>query len=394
MSVAIEGWVEPGCERIADAFRNNFAKRDEVGASVAVWCGDRQIADLWAGIADPDTGRAWERDTLAVTFSVTKGLVAVIVRQLVEEGLLDDDAPVARYWPGFAQNGKQDITVRQLLQHRAGLPALDTPLDVLDFGDPESVRPALEAQAPHWPPGSRQAYHATTWGMYVGELVRQITGETVGTRVRRYAASVGADVHLGNLDEAEQARVAHMLAVKPAQIVRQVFPQMVRGKTTESWFFRRLLLDTGSLPRRALSNPELGPERTGRVNDPAVRDVELPWMGAVASANGLMNYYRPLATGDGPFSAATIQACMARGSWSQRDPVLGKPIGFTLGFVKERPGVFGPNRQAFGHPGAGGCVGWADPKAQVAIGYTMNRMSHRIRSPRSKDLAKAVYEVL
>jgi CubicO group peptidase (beta-lactamase class C family) len=181
----IHGTVAPGFERVAQTFEENFAKRGEVGAAAFAYLRGEPVVDLWAGYADRTTQRPWERDTLCVTFSSTKGIVASSMLVLADRGVLDVDARVAEYWPAFAQAGKTKITVRQLLNHRSGLAAIEQPLTLDDFHDPERVSAALEAQEPLWEPGSQQGYCAVSWGPYAGELFRRAAGERLGGFIRR-----------------------------------------------------------------------------------------------------------------------------------------------------------------------------------------------------------------
>jgi CubicO group peptidase (beta-lactamase class C family) len=185
----IDGSFEHGFGAIAGAFERNFAERGEVGAAVCVYLGGRPVVDLWAGLADREAGRAWQRDTMVVTNSATKGITATVAHVLVERGLLDLDAPVAAYWPEFAANGKQDVSVRWVLSHRAGIPTLDEAPSVADMVAWAPVVAAVARQKPLWEPGTAHGYHAQTFGWLVGEIARRITGKTVG---RLYADEIAA----------------------------------------------------------------------------------------------------------------------------------------------------------------------------------------------------------
>lgn len=393
----IAGEVAPGFEPVAQAFRDNFARRGEVGASVCVFHDGRKVVDLWGGWADAEARRPWERDTVALLFSATKGLAAMTVLALAEAGLVDYDAPVARYWPELAAAGKGGITVRTLMNHRAGLHAIERPLTLADLASPERVAPALEAQRPLWEPGGDQGYHAVSYGLYVGELVRRLTGQRLGlTFADRIARPLGLadDLWIGTPESAEP-RVARLYPVDTTTRVTQIAPRLVTGLTHEGRVYRafaRRASDTA----RAFANPaELGPRHIARYGTRAVRALDLPWCNGVGNARGLATAYAGLIGAGGPglprlASDAALAPLFARQSWTAMDRVLLKPLGFSQGFLKEEPHLFSSRLDSFGHAGAGGILGWAVPSARLAIGYVMNRMDFHIRSPRALALAHAV----
>src|SRR5262245_36740727 len=204
----INGSIESRFGAVADAFERNFTERGEVGAAVCVYQGGRPVVDLWAGLADREAGRAWRHDTMVVTNSTTKGFTATVAHLLVERGLLDLDAPVASYWPEFAANGKQDIPVRWVLSHKAGVPALDRPPQITEVVAWTPVVTAVAHQRPAWEPGTAHGYHSHTFGWIIGELVRRITGKTIGRfYADEIAARFGIDFWIG-LPPAQQDRVA------------------------------------------------------------------------------------------------------------------------------------------------------------------------------------------
>jgi CubicO group peptidase (beta-lactamase class C family) len=395
----VQGHVAPGFEPVRAAFEANFRTGGELGASLCVYRRGEVIVDLWGGAADAG-GRPFEPDTLSLVFSSTKGLVAAAVLMLADRGLLDYDAPVTRYWPEFGQSGKSDITVRTLLNHRAGLCAVDPPLELLDFAmDPDKVAQVCAAQAPRWAPGTDQGYHATTYGMYVGELFRRVAGETVGTFIRReIARPLSADVHLG-LPAHLEHRVATTFRARNRDVVLGMLPALAFSGGLEGRVYRQVVrgnTDTAA----AFANPgDLGPKGVANLNRRLTRATELPWMGAHCSARGLARVYSALA-GDGSLDGArlvrpeTLTPLHRRQSWVEMDRVLRKPIGWAQGFVKEETRLFSPNEASFGHPGAGGPLGWADPVEGLGIGYVMNRMSHYVRSPRAVALCHALYRCL
>lgn len=393
----VRGWVNERFDAVRRAFLENFRERGEVGAALVVRHHGKVVADLHGGLADPLTGRHWEPDTPVIVFSATKGLVAIVCLVLADRGELVLDAPVADYWPGFGVHGKSYVTVRQLLNHRAGLPVIDAPLHVEDFAEPDRVVPALEAQVPRWAPGSRQAYGATAWGAFVGELVRRVTGKTVGTWFREHLAEpLGLDAWIGAPREVSE-RAARLVPLSRLERIRYRLPALFTLGTAEGRVFRRFLLGKRTLVGQALLNPTLGPDRFEAVNAPDFAALELPWMGALATADALSRAYAAvLGEVDGArlVSPGAVSRLEVRQSWSERDGVLHKAVGFSQGFVKESPGLFSPHGGAFGHPGAGGALGWADPASGLAIGYVMNRMDWRIRSPRAIALTQAAHASL
>ncbi|MCO4745857.1 MAG: beta-lactamase family protein [Proteobacteria bacterium] len=391
---AIHGTVAPGFEPVKRAFRTNFDKHDEIGASFAVYRHGELVVDLWAGVADPDTGRAWERDTPMLMFSATKGLVAMRFLQLFDQGLFDPDAPVAEVWPEFARKGKSGITGRMLLNHRAGLSALDMPLKLEDFADPSGrVHEALIEQEPMWEPDTHQGYCAISYGPYAGEFLYRLTGERFGASFdSQIAKPLGIDVWSGAPDDVI-ARAGTLLPIGGRDLMRNHIPTALTRRTPEGRLFRRLARKS-SYSRRAFGNPSID---FRDLNKPEILRLDLPWMGAVGSSVGLAKAYAALlgeVDGVRLVSDKSLRPIKLRQSWSTRDRVLHKPLGWSQGFLKDRRGVFSPNVASFGHAGAGGSVGWADPETGLAIGYVMNRMDWRIRSPRTVMLCKAVYDSL
>ncbi len=395
----IFGEVAPRFTKVLDAFTENFEARGEVGASVCVWHEGRKVVDLWGGVADPVTQRPWTEDTIGLMFSATKGLAATALLMLADRGVLDLDATVATYWPAFAQAGKASMTVRTLLNHRGGLCALDRPLSLDDLEDPVNrVAPVLEAQAPMWAPGSAQGYHAISFGPYVAELFRRVAGRTVGDFLRtEITGPLGADLFLGLPPEATP-RVARLLPTTGRDKLTRLLPAVALGYGVEGRLFRSFL-DPRSATRAAFSvTPELGARSIETFNAPRVHRMEMPWANGIGNARGLARVYAALAHGgsiDGVrlVSREILREVEARQSWGF-DRVLCKPMGFSLGFVKEEPHLFSPTLESFGHPGLGGSLGWADGKRNLSIGYVMNQMTWKLRSPKALALCHAVYASL
>jgi CubicO group peptidase (beta-lactamase class C family) len=398
--VAVEGTVAAGFEEVRRVFEENFARRGECGASLCVWHEGAVVVDLWGGLRARKRKLAWERDTLATVFSTTKGLVALCFLMLADRGKFDYDAPVAEYWPEFGHGDKQDITVRTLLNHRSGLVGIDEPitLDMIE-NEPDEVARILAEQTTHWEPDTDQGYHGVTYGLYAAELFRRLTGETIGSFLaREVAGPLGADVYIGLPPELED-RVATNYSAGPREVAFGVIPKLLFDyKGTEGKVFRQVV--AGKDTAKAFANPkELGPQGVRNFNSPRVHQMELPWGNGIGNARGLCRVYTALANGgsiDGVklVERGSLEPVYERQSWTERDRVLRKPIGWSQGFVKEESDMFGPNRTSFGHPGAGGALGWCDPTARLAIGYALNKMDYRIRSLRTLALSKAIYRCL
>jgi len=376
----IHGTCDARFARVRDALARNFRDHDEIGAAVAVTIDGAPVVDIWAGWADAARTRTWERDTLVNVFSVGKAMAALCLLRLVERGRIDLDAPVARYWPEFAAGGKAGVTVRMVLAHRAGLAAIRRVLPARAMYDWDSMASALAAEEPWWTPGTRHGYHVVTFGFLVGEIVRRVSGASLGTMLRREVTEpLGADFHFG-LGAEHDARVADYLFgdEKPAP--------------AEGDEEARLLV------RHAYANPP-GMSGLGTVNTRDWRAAEMPSVNGHANARAVARIYTPLACGgtiDGVrlLDAATIAAASAEASCGF-DLVLHRPSRFGLGFQltqPERP--LGTNPRSFGHFGAGGSLGFADPDARLAFGYTMNRAGPRWQNPRNRALVDAVYAAL
>ena len=396
MSPAVQGQVAPGFEPLAQQFAQAFARGEEIGASLCVYHRGERVVDLWGGLADTATRTPWTADSLVVVFSVTKGLAAMALNLAAERGAFDWDAPVARYWPAFGQAGKAHITVRQLFNHRAGLAGIGTPLTLAQLCDPAqaaTVRTALETQPPAWHADTQQGYHGLSYGMYASAFFEQACGEPLHTFLHReYLDPLEADVFLGTPPEQDH-RIATLYPGSTAGRVGRMLWSALRGGSTEARVARSFL--RGSHAKQAFMNPPT-PGGMGIYNQPPVRRHNLAWASATATARGLARAYVPWSLGgvwQGRRYVAeqTIAPLLQRQGWSAQDLVLGKPLGWAQGFLKEDDGVFSPNRASFGHPGMGGALGWCDPSAQLAFAYTLNRCDWRIRSPRALALCQALY---
>ncbi|HZV96139.1 MAG TPA: serine hydrolase domain-containing protein [Candidatus Nitrosocosmicus sp.] len=378
---AVHGRCEPRFEGLRSALGEVLASGTEVGAALAV-CVDKQpVVDLWGGHADAARTRPWTRDTIVNLFSVGKAITAICAHRLVEAGLLDLDAPVARYWPEFAQAGKDHLLVRHLLTHQAGLPAIAQPLPPGAWAEWDAMTAALAAQAPWWEPGRGHGYHVNTQGFLIGEVVRRVAGQSIGTYLREsLAGPAGIDFHIG-LGPEHDERCADFLPPAPP-------PSPGREE------LGRLAL----MRLHAYRNPA-NLSGMGIVNTRAWRAAEVPSTNGHGNARAVARLYSALA-GDGSLDGVHILApeTMVRAITEQvngPDIVLERPTRYGLGFQLTMPERrLGPSPRAFGHFGAGGSLGFADPDARVAIGYAMNQGRLGWQHKHVRHLIDLVYAAL
>jgi len=386
MTVKIEGTCDPRFERVKEVFAESFANGIEVGAAVAATLDGKPIIDLWGGYADKAKSKPWTRDTLVNVYSTTKGLAAICAHRLVDQGKLDLDAPVAKYWPEFAQAGKEKIPVNQLLSHRAGLPAIRKQLPMDAYFNWNVMCSALAAHEPWWEPGTRHGYHAITFGYLIGEVIRRITGKTPGTYLRdEIARPLNLDMHIG-VDASFDARIAELIGAPPP-------PPGTPDQFTE------MASDPESVTFKAVANPR-------PVIDPALinsrewRGAEVPAANGHATARSLAALYGALASGGKANGYTVLTPESIRRAHTEQaigpDVVLGVVTRWGLGFALTQPAVpIGPNPRTFGHPGAGGSIGFADPDARLGFGYVMNQMgSDALIDGRAAALFNAIFAAL
>ena len=387
MSV-VHGHCAEKFQRVSDAFSANAT--DEVGACVAVYVDGRPVVDLWGGYADAVKSRAWEEDTICLFFSTTKGLMATCLHILADRGKLDLDAPVAAVWPEFAQAGKAGITVRHVLSYQTGLAALSKPLPAGAQYDWETMTRALAEQEPLWEPGTAFGYHLMTQGWLVGEILRRVDGRRPGVFFREEIAQpLGASVSIGVPSEA-LGRVAEILPPDPTQEP----PDGVVGQ---------ILSAPDSLLARAVTNPPLAsePDAESPWNSRRWRQAEIPAANGHGNARGVARIYAALACGgtlDGVelLSPGAIERARAL-EIEGRDVVSGSDGRIALGYMlPDRAFPFSPNPRAFGHPGMGGAIGFADPEARLSFAYVMNRMGESVLAldRRARTLIDATYDCL
>jgi CubicO group peptidase (beta-lactamase class C family) len=393
VTTAIAGTCADGFTGVREAFTRNFAEHGEVGAAVCITVDDEVVVDLWGGEADPADGSAWERDTVGVVWSCTKGATALCAHVLVARGELSLDARVCEYWPEFAAHGKDTITLRMLLAHQAGLPAFREPIPEAGYCDWELIVDRLAAEAPFWEPGTRHGYHALTFGHLVGEVVRRVTGKSIGAFFRdEIAAPRDIDLWIG-LPAEHETRVAPTL---PAG-----FP----GPDDEiPSFYRAAMSDPSSIGACVLMH-------SGSVFVPGwidTRDAhasELPAFGGIGNARALATMYGVVTTdGGGLVDAEELEVMGRVESATSVDATMLVPTRWSTGFVKsvdnsaggpgDRDGVV-LSESAFGHVGMGGSLGFADPAARMSFGYTMNRQGLTTGlDVRGQSLVDAAYTAL
>jgi len=375
--IPVHGHCDPRFDAVRDAFVENLRSGTDLGASVAFTLDGELVVDLWGGFLDFDRSREWQHDTLVNVYSTTKGMTAICAHQLVERGLLDLDAPVAEYWPEFAAKGKETIPVRWLLSHRAGLPGVRDPLPRGALYDWTQFTSALAETEPWWEPGTKHGYHAITFGHLVGEVIRRVSGQSVGTFFRENVAQpLDADFHIGTGPELDArtsdlyGRLAGPRNGESSGAAEADLPEPIRA-------FMRSMTDPSTMTGAAFSNP---PQREGEVNTRAWRAAEIPAANGHGTARALARIYGALARG-GEIDGVRIldPASVDRAIEEQAngpDAVLGgMPMRFGLGFMLRSPFMpLSPSKRAFGHPGAGGSIGMADPDAHVGFGYTLNKM--------------------
>ncbi|HEX7019304.1 MAG TPA: serine hydrolase [Gemmatimonadaceae bacterium] len=385
----IEGFVAPGFEEVRVEFERNFRFRGEIGAAVAAYWRGEKVVDLWGGHRTPARDALWNEDTMVVVMSTTKGMAAMTLALANSRGWLDYDAPVARYWPEFAQNGKADVTVRQLLDHEAGLVLMDEKLTIDDMHDLDKVAGVLARQKPAWTPGTRHGYHAMTLGMYMQELIRRADPKhrTLGRFFHEEIAEpLRLEFYIGLPKSIPEERLAKFLPFAPTRALRSL-------RHTSRGFIRRVLWPWSMLRKSlaVLSDADL--------NERRCLEVELPAGNGVGTARAIARAYSAFAErgtelgiSRDTFRRVTAPPAAGRG----KDEVIGVDSYYSLGFLRPGPNVaFGSTWRTFGAPGAGGSFGFADPDAHVGYAYVMNKLDfYLMDDPREKTLRDAIYRAI
>lgn len=392
-TLAVEGHVSRGFESVRDAFADNFARRGELGGACCVYVGGEKIVDLWGGVRNELTGDPWELDTMVVIHSATKGLAAMTLAVAHSRGWLDYDERVATYWPEFAQNGKQDITVRQLLGHQAGLFAFDEPVDRSVVADLDRLAAVMARHKPAWEPGTRQAYHGLTLGFYEGELMRRVDPRhrSLGQFFQdEIATPLREDVYIRLPEEIPNSRLARLSSPSRIQMVVGFRPVrlMLEGLNPHSNINRALSVNPGT-------SVYFDKQRV------YARNLEVPAGGGVATARGIAHAYSVFATGGRELGLRqeTLDLLAAPASPPTHgffDECLKGEVQFSLGFAKPCGNWrFGSGSRAFGAPGAGGSMGFAEPDDGLGYAYVTSRMGTTFTGdPRDVALRQAIYSVL
>jgi CubicO group peptidase (beta-lactamase class C family) len=377
----IQGFTAAGFEGVRDAFVANFANGSEVGAAFSAYHRGRKVVDLWGGVADQETGAPWQEDTMILVFSTTKGATALCANRLAERGELDVEAPVATYWPEFAAAGKQDMPVSYLLSHQAGLAWIDGTMSFEDALRWDPVVERLAAETPKWEPGTATGYHAVTFGWLVGEVVKRISGKSLGTFFHdEVAAPLGADWYIGLPEELDH-RVAPLIVIEaPTDEAVKAMMEQFTGPDTNLG--------------KALSAPGGAFADTSVFNTRAVRAAEIPAANGVADARSIARVYASMVgevDGVRTLGAEQVKQASTQRSSGPNIVLLDMDIQFGLGFMVPSSIIVNP-AGSFGHYGAGGSAGWADPDAELAFGYVMNRMDIGLAGDlRSSNLINATY---
>lgn len=376
----IHGTCDPAFSSVREAFSANFAEGLEVGACCAVFVDGAKVVDLWGGYTDETFSDEWKRDTIVNLMSVAKGVASLCIHRLVSQGRLQLDEPIARYWPEFAQNGKKGVLVRHALDHRAGIPIIEDPLWPGAVYNWNAMIRALEAQAPIFPVGEQPAYHTVTMSFLLGELVRRVTGDTLGAYFRREIAEpLDLDYWLG-LPDSEHGRCARFIAWTG-----------YNNRTNETDGPPDLLVKAWQ---------QFDPANDDGYNSAQFRSAQIPCVSGHGNAPAIAKLYEGLALG-GTFGGYQIipTNALARATelqWQDMEPVLTHDYRMGLGFtLNSKDAYMGPNSEAFGHVGAGGSTGFADPVARLGFAYGMNRMyPTRDNGPRARRLIEATYASL
>jgi CubicO group peptidase (beta-lactamase class C family) len=385
----IHGHVSPGFESVREAFAANFLRRRELGGACCVFRHGEKVVDLWGGIRNKQTGEAWQQDTMVLVYSTTKGLAAMTLAIAQSRGWLDYEQRVCKYWPEFAQQGKEKITVRQLLAHQAGLFAIDEPVDRGLVADLDRLAVVLARQKPAWEPGTRQAYHAITLGFYESELLRRVDPQhrTLGQFFQDEIASrLGLEVYLRLPEALPNSRLA--------TLARPSFIEMLVG------FGPRFLLEVMN-PRSNITRALVGSMLPHDEHRIYARNFEVPSGGAVATARGIAQAYSVFATGGRELglNRQTLDLLAApaippsRGFYDECMKTDG--VQFSLGFMKPGPIWQFGSPSSFGAPGTGGSLGFADPEAGVGYAYVTSRVGTSLMGdPRELALRNALYSTI
>jgi CubicO group peptidase (beta-lactamase class C family) len=388
----VEGHVGRGFEAVREAFADNFARRRELGGACCAYHRGEKVVDIWGGIRNKQTGEPWEQNTMVLVYSATKGLAAMTLALAHSRGWLDYEERVATYWPEFAQQGKEKITVRQLLAHQAGLFAFDEPVDRSVVAELDRLAVVLARQRPAWEPGTRQAYHAITLGFYEGELLRRVDPRhrSLGQFFQdQIATPLGLDVYIRLPEEIPNSRLARLAPPRPIDMFLWFPPRLaLEGMNHRSNIYRALMTNPGFAV--ALDEQRV-----------YARNLEVPSGGAVGTARAIAHAYSAFASGGSELGLRpeTLELLAApaipptHGFYDECMKIDG--MQFSLGFMKPGPVWRFGSASSFGSPGSGGSLGFADPTAGVGYAYVTSQMGTRVTGdPRDVALRDALYSSL
>jgi CubicO group peptidase (beta-lactamase class C family) len=382
MLAPIHGTCDAAFRAVRDAFQNNFVEHGEIGASVCITVGGVRVVDLWGGFSNPVRTSLWQEDQLVNAFSIGKGITAVVAAQCVAKGLIAYDTRVASVWTEFAVKGKESVTLRDLLGHRAGLPALRSRLPPNAMFNWKMMTDCLAAETPWWTPGQDHGYHVNTYGFLVGEILRRATRKSVSQLISELIATpLEAEIYLGTPSHLHNRIADYEWPNDP-------FPEAEPADLDEEQL----------LQFNTYYNPS-GLSGAGVVNTAPWRLAEMPSTNVHASARAISTLYTSLAHGGTHNKVSLLPQEILDTASSEvsmgNDRILHRTSRFGHGFqlpIPERG--FGPNAESFGHFGAGGSVGFCDPKARVGFGYVMNQMGPRWQNPRNRALIDSLYSAL
>ena len=387
MTHFIKGTVTPQFEPLRTAFLDLW-QRYEVGASLCVYLEGEKVVDLWGGWQDLGRTKPWNSDTLVNVYSTTKGLAALALGHLHATGAFTYTDPVSLYWPEFAQKGKANISIGMLLSHQAGLSGFSEQLVISDLYDTQKLTTLLASAAPSWIPGTQSGYHVVTWGFLAGEILRRISGKTIGRYLlEEITQPLGADCHLG-LNLSDLDRCADLIGPNHASVHNETFvdkPNPLNSTEMEP---------ARTLKRQAQQNPIIRPFKDACSH--AWRLAEIPASNGHATAEGLARLYsHALQTTRAKMGGFGLNQACKRAVTGQTDLILEQTIERSQGgFILNPNAGFGPSPEAFGHNGAGGSSAFADPKREVAFAYVMNQMQPSGAAPRAPQLAECFYACL
>lgn len=385
MPPSINGFCAPEFQAVKDVFSQNFKLHNELGAACCLYVNGHKVVDLWGGWADKNQTRAWQADTLSGFYSVGKALVTLCALHASEHYDIDLDAPVAEVWPEYAQHNKHKTSLRHLLTHQAGMPAIRKRLPDEALYDWEMLVNSLANQAPYWEPGTQHGYHTNTFALLVGEFVRRLSGLSIGQYLQKYIAlPLQADVYFG-LSDKNLTRAAELDWPNENNILASLNLDQDLDKITQ-------------MKLHAYANP-FGISSLGVLNTSPWRQSELPSANGFGTAKGLARIFNALANGGAANGIRIIKEDTLKEAYRLQcegeDIMLNKPMRWGLGFQLTHPNrMLGPNPNSFGHFGNGGSLAFADPDATIGFGYTLNRIVRNWGSPQNKALIAAIYKCL